>query len=123
LPLLGEDLWVLSISRDVDLEPRQAMWVPQPRIAVVPAGHRADAWARPAHPADVAQARMFDAILQGEIAELEQLAASLERKWLRRCERGIDDENRPPEGLVRMRGRVAEAQRLLDALRDRFSSE
>jgi hypothetical protein len=123
LPLLGEDLWVLSISRDVDLEPRQPMCVPQPRIAVVPVGHRADAWARPAHPADVAQARMFDAILQGEIAELEQLAVSMERKWLRRCERGIDDENRPPEGLVRMRGRVAEAQRLLDALRDRFSSE
>jgi hypothetical protein len=97
--------------------------VPQPRIAVVPVGHRADAWAHPAHPADVAQARMFDAILQGEIAELEQLAASMERKWLRRCERGIDDENRPPEGLVRMRGRVSEAQRLLDALRDRFPSE
>jgi hypothetical protein len=123
LRLLGEDLRVLSISRDVDLEPRQPMWVPQPRIAVVPVGRRADAWARPAHPADVAQARMFDAILQGEIAELEQLAASMERKWLRRCERGIDDENRPPEGLVRMRGRVLEAQRLLDALRDRFPSE
>jgi hypothetical protein len=99
------------------------MWVPQPRIAVVPAGRRADAWARPAHPADVAQARAFDVILQGEIAELEQLAASMERKWLRRCERGIDNEHRPPEGLVRMRGRVSEAQRLLDALRDRFPSE
>ena len=123
MTLLGEDLWVLSISRDVDLEPRQPMWVPQPRIAAVPARHRADAWARPAHPADVAQAGMFDAILQGEIADLEQLAASMERKWLRRCERGIDDGNRPPEGLVRMRGRVSEAQRLLDALRDRFPSE
>jgi len=71
----------------------------------------------------VAQARMFDDLLQGEIAELEQLVASMEQRWLRRCERGIDDENRPPEGLVRMRGRVAEAQRLLDALRDRFPSE
>jgi hypothetical protein len=120
---LGDDLCVLSISRDVDLKPRQPMWVPQPRIAAVPARHRADAWARPAHPADVAQARRFDAILQGEIADLEQLAASMERKWLRRCERGIDDENRPPEGLVRMRGRVSEAQGLLAALRDRFASE
>jgi hypothetical protein len=99
------------------------MWVPQPRIAVVPVDHRADAWARPAHPADVAQARAFDAILQGEIADLEKLAASMERKWLRRCERGIDDANRPPESILRMRGRVVEAQRLLDALRDRFSSE
>ena len=114
---------MLSISRDVDLEPRQPMWVPQPRIAPVPVRHRADAWARPAHPADVAQARMFDAVLQGEIAELEELVASMEKRWLRRCERGIDDENRPPESLVRMRGRVSEAQQLLDALRDRFPSE
>src|SRR5258705_8129382 len=99
------------------------MWVRQAPLAVVPVVHRAFAWARPAHPGDVAQARMFDAILQGEIAELEQLAASMERKWLRRCERGHDDENRPPEGLLGMRGRVAGAPRLLDALRDRFSSE
>jgi hypothetical protein len=66
---------------------------------------------------------VFDAVLQGEIAELEALVASMERRWLRRCERGIDDRNRPPEALVRMRGRVAEAQQLLEALRDRFPSE
>jgi hypothetical protein len=99
------------------------MWVPQPHIAAVPVGVRADAWSRPAHPADVAQARMFDAILQGEIAELEELVASMEKRWLRRCERGIDEENRPPENLVRMRGRVSEARRLLDALQARFSSD
>jgi hypothetical protein len=99
------------------------MWVPQARIAPVPVRHRGDAWARPAHPADVAQARMFDAILQGEIAELEELVASMEKRWLRRCERGIDDEKRPPESLVRMRGRVSEAEQLLNALRDRFPSE
>ena len=99
------------------------MWVPQPRLAAVPVRHRADAWSRPAHPADIAQARMFDAVLLGEIAELEELVASMEKRWLRRCERGIDDENRPPESIRRMRGRVTEAQHLLDALRDRFPSE
>jgi hypothetical protein len=99
------------------------MWVPQPRIAPVPIRRRADAWARPAHPADIAQARMFDAVMQGEIAELEELVASMEKRWLRRCERGIDDVNRPPDNLVRMRGRVSEAQQLLDALRSRFPSE
>jgi hypothetical protein len=67
--------------------------------------------------------RLFDAVLLGEIAELEAVVASMEKRWLRRCERGIDDENRPPENLVRMRGRVFEAQQLLDALRDRFPSE
>jgi hypothetical protein len=78
---------------------------------------------RPAHPGDIAQARLFDAVLLGEIAELEALVASMETRWLRRCERGIDDPHRPPETLVRMRGRVAEAQHLLDALRDRFPTE
>jgi hypothetical protein len=100
------------------------MWVPRPRIAPVPVRRRhVEAWARPAHPADVAQSRMFDVIMQAEIAELQELAASMENRWLRRCERGIDDENRPPENLVRMRGRVAEAQQLLDALRSRFPME
>jgi hypothetical protein len=114
-----EYLSVLSISREVDLEPHRPVWVPRPRLV----SQRADGWARPAHPADIAQARLFDDVLLGEIAELEALVASMEKRWLRRCERGIDDENRPPENLVRMRGRVAEAQQLLDALRERFPSE
>lgn len=114
---------MLSISADVGLEPREPMWVPQPRIAPVGIRRRADAWARPAHPADIAQARMFDAVMQGEIAELEELVASMEKRWLRRCERGTDDVNRPPENLIRMRGRVSEAQQLLDSLRARFPSE
>jgi hypothetical protein len=99
------------------------MWVPQPRLAPVPDRRRADGWSRPAHPADIAQARMFDTVLQGEIAELEELVASMEQRWLRRCERGIDDQRRPPESILRMRGRVLEAQRLLDALQDRFPTE
>jgi hypothetical protein len=99
------------------------MWVPRPRIAPAPVRRGADAWARPAHPADVAQARMFDAIMQGEIAELEAIVTSMEQRWLKRCERGIDDAHRPPEALVRMRGRVSEAQRLLDALEARFPAE
>jgi hypothetical protein len=114
-----EYLWVLSISREVHVEPHRPVWVPRPRIA----RQRADAWTRPAHPADVAQARVFDAVLLGEITELETLVASMETRWQRRCERGIDHPNRPPEALVRMRGRVSEARQLLDALRDRFPSE
>ena len=113
---------MLSISRDVGVAAPEPTWVPRPRI-VPPISKRSEAWARPAHPADVAQARTFDTLLLGEIAELEELVASMEKRWLRRCERGIDDENRPPDNLVRMRGRVAEAQKLLDALRDRFPSE
>jgi hypothetical protein len=110
---------VLSSTHDVGVETHHPVWVPRPRIV----SSRPEAWTRPAHPADIAQARVFDAVLLGEVAELEALVASMENRWLRRCERGIDDENRPPENLVRMRGRVAEAQQLLDALRDRFPSE
>jgi hypothetical protein len=110
---------VLSISRDVGPEPHRPAWVPRPRIV----HERPEAWARPAHPADFAQARVFDGLLGGEIAELEGLVASIERRWLQRCERGIDDQNRPPESLVRMRGRLVEAEQLLDALRARFPTD
>jgi hypothetical protein len=47
----------------------------------------------------------------------------MEQRWLLRCERGIDDINRPSEALVRMRGRLAEAQKMLEALRTRFPQE
>ena len=110
---------MLSITRDVDAEPHRPAWVPRPRIVARPS----EAWARPAHPGDIAQARVFDAVLLGEIAELEALATSMEKRWRRRCERGIDDYRRPPENLAKMRARVAEAQQLLDALRDRFPTE
>jgi hypothetical protein len=99
------------------------MPVPQPRVGRRHGHKRVDAIARPAHPADVAQAQVFDVVLQGEIQELEDLVASMEARWLKRCERGIDDPNRPSEALVRMRGRVAEAQKMLEALRTRFPQE
>jgi hypothetical protein len=76
----------------------------------------------PAQAGDVAQARLFDAILQGEIAELEQLAESAERSWLQQRVRGAGDDTLPEE-LVRLGERVAEAHRLLRALRARFSHE
>jgi hypothetical protein len=79
--ILMEEPWVLSMSRGVG----------------------AEAWARPAHRADVAQARMFDGLLVSEIAVLPGLVAAIERRWLRRCEDGADDRNRPPQSLVPMR--------------------
>jgi hypothetical protein len=72
------------------------------------------------HTNDVAQAQLFEAILLVEMAEANHLADSAERRWLKRCERGIDDGHRVPEALVRLRGRVAEVEKLLDALAARF---
>lgn len=103
-----EDLFVLTIS--------------QPPVTSSER-RRLNAVTRPAHAADVAQARVFDAVLRGEIDELEEVLASMEGRWLKRCERGNDDPNRPPEALVRMRGRVAEAQKMLEALRSRFPQD
>ena len=79
-----------------------------------------DARARTAHTADAAQARLFDGLLQSEVQELEQLAASAERHWRRRREGRVDEDPNPPEALVLLWGRVAEVQGLLDALRARF---
>lgn len=72
--------------------------------------------------ADVAQARLFDEILQHEVAELESMARSAELSWPQRRERGIGDVTLP-EVLVRLGERVAEAHRLLAALRERFPHE
>jgi hypothetical protein len=54
-----------------------------------------DARARTAHTADAAQARLFEALLQSEVQELEQLAASAERHWRRRCEGRLDEDPKP----------------------------
>ena len=110
---------MLSITTDIDAESVRPAWAPRPRVIA----RRAKSWARPAHPGDIAQARVFDTLLLGEIAELEELATSMEKRWRQRCERGIDDYRRPPENLAKMRTRVAEARRLLDSLRDRFPIE
>jgi hypothetical protein len=81
-------------------------------------GHRE----RPAQAADVAQAHLFDEILQSEIAELEEIAEAAERQWLQRRVRGVGEDSLP-EALVRLGERVAEAHRLLSALRERFPRE
>lgn len=78
-------------------------------------------WARPVHPADQAQARLFDDLIRCEIAELEELAATAEARWTRRRESGIGDDH-VPEAMVRLRARLQEAHDLLGALRDRFMS-
>lgn len=76
--------------------------------------------ARPAHAADVAQSRLFEDILIGEIAELRDLLAATELRWRRLRERSRVADAPMPEALVRLHGRIAEAERLLLQLRSRF---
>jgi hypothetical protein len=78
---------------------------------------------RPAHPGDVAQAQLFVALLQAELAEVEALVAAAERHWLQRFESDGDQPGKPTETVQRLRGRHAELRRLLSALHARFLHE
>ncbi|MCW2591826.1 MAG: hypothetical protein JWQ86_4253 [Mycobacterium sp.] len=75
---------------------------------------------RPAHPSDVAQSRLFQAILLDELDELEDLVAAAERRWKRQREEGTDAPIVVPHAVLRLRERVKEARRLLDAINKRF---
>ncbi|KAA0082422.1 hypothetical protein CIW52_15570 [Mycolicibacterium sp. P9-64] len=78
---------------------------------------------RPPHAADLAQSRLFEALLLDDIDELEDRAATAERRWQRRRERKLDDVETPPHDLKQLRQQIAEARRLLDALYARFPPE
>jgi hypothetical protein len=71
---------------------------------------------RRTHANDVAQAKVFEAVLRVELAEAIELVESAERSWLKRCERGIDDRYQVPQALVALHGRVGEIRKLLDAV-------
>lgn len=75
---------------------------------------------RPVHSADIAQSRLFEDILVGEIAELRDLLAATELRWRRVRERSRVTEAPMPEALARLHARIAEAERLLVQLRSRF---
>ena len=76
----------------------------------------ADLAPRAVTPADTAQARFFEAVLEGEIVELRGLVKSMTSRW----PAGGTGEHRPPETLTELAARIGELDRLLKALRDRF---
>jgi hypothetical protein len=78
---------------------------------------------RPTYPADVAQSRLFQALLLDELDELEDLVAAAERRRRRRREEHPDDSVAVPHALLQLRERIKEAHRLLDALQARFPGD
>ncbi len=99
---------------------------PRPRSAtrVLPKpvdGHRAlsatRALANSVQPAEIAQARVFESLLQAECAELEQLARRIARAegQLPDC-----DSSERPQDLAQIRARLDELHGLLRALQGRF---
>ncbi len=72
---------------------------------------------RPVTPAEVAQARVFESVLQAESAELHELA---HRIAVAGDHQLGNDNSAPSWDLMQIRARIDEVQRLLQALRGRF---
>ena len=72
---------------------------------------------RPAQPAEIAQARVFERLLQAECAELQELAHRMAGD---RYQLPEPDDSRPSGELTQIRARIDEVHGLLRALQGRF---
>ena len=72
---------------------------------------------RPAQPAEIAQARVFERLLQAECAELQELAHRMAGDRHLQAE---PDDSRPSGELTQIRARIDEVHGLLRALQGRF---
>ena len=72
---------------------------------------------RPAQPAEIAQARVFERLLQAECAELQELAHRMAGD---RYQLPEPDDSRPSGELTQIRARIDEVHGLLRALNGRF---
>lgn len=93
------------------------------RPGVVGGRSRFDTESRPAHRADLAQSRLFAALLLDEIADLEDQMTLLERRSRRAHAATGTGPELPSDALLALRRRVLEVQQMLDALRRRFPGE
>ena len=72
---------------------------------------------RPVQPAEIAQARVFERLLQAECAELQELAHRMAGDKYQQHE---PDDSRPSGELTQIRARIDEVHGLLRALQGRF---
>ena len=72
---------------------------------------------RPAQPAEIAQARVFERLLQAECAELQELA---HRMAVDKYQQAEPDDSRPSGEVTQVRARIDEVHGLLRALQGRF---
>jgi hypothetical protein len=72
---------------------------------------------RPVQPAEIAQARVFEGLLQTECAELQELARRMAGA---RGQLPAPDDSRPTGDLTQIRARIDEVHSLLRALQGRF---
>jgi hypothetical protein len=78
-----------------------------------------DFLARPVKPAELAQAQVFEMMLQAEFARLSELANRMAgpRDWLKSSGIGTSESHYEPGEIY---ARIDEVRQLLSALRDRF---
>ena len=72
---------------------------------------------RPAQPAEIAQAGVFERLLRAECAELQQLSDRMAGDKYQQPE---PDDSRPSGELTQIRARIDEVDGLLQALQRRF---
>ena len=72
---------------------------------------------RPPQPAEIAQARVFERLLQAECAELQELAHRIAGDKYQQPE---PNDSRPSGELTQIRARIDEVHDLLQALQGRF---
>jgi cobalamin biosynthesis Mg chelatase CobN len=72
---------------------------------------------RPAEPAEIAQARLFERLLQAECAELQELAHRMAGD---KYQQPQPEDSRPSGELAQVRARMDEVHGLLRALQGRF---
>lgn len=76
----------------------------------------------PMRACEIAQADLFAAALDAEIADLRARVEAAEQRWAQRQFRASRVELELPERLVRLRAQLDEATRLLDRCRRRRKS-
>jgi hypothetical protein len=101
-------------------EPVKIRMREHPSSGRTPAGRRifapGDAVARQVSPGDAAQARLFESILEVELAQLQQLATVLASH----CGKDSVDDDHLPETYSELTTRIQDVRRLLERLRERF---
>ncbi len=103
----------LALSR----KPRDAARTLSKAIIGSPAFSAASVLRRPPQPAEIAQARVFERLLQAECAELQELAHRLAGD---KYQQSDPDDSRPYLELAQIRTRIDEVHALLRALQGRF---
>lgn len=103
----------ITLSR----RPRDAARTLPRAIIGSPAFRAARVLRRPPQPAEIAQARVFERLLQAECAELQELAHRIAGDKYQHPE---PNDSRPSGELTQIRARIDEVHGLLQALQGRF---